>query len=299
MTIFIVDIPIEKTYLYVKMERYMLPDIYKYLDYRHYLVDLFDSLKQSDADLSFRSFARMASSSSPNFLQLIRDRKLNISPAAVSVMAKSIKLSKKEELYFETIVAFDHAKTHEEKEKYFQRILRTREYGNIKELEKEKYQYWSRWYIPVVRQLVTTASSSNDPAWIASQIVPPITESQAKSAINLLLSLDLIRRDPATGRFIQTDSVVSTPSEVMSVAAMRYHKDTIGLARDALERFPQNERDIRSVTLGIPAEGYGVIKERLESFWKELMMYAQTQDHVEKVFQLNIQLFPLSKGSEK
>jgi uncharacterized protein (TIGR02147 family) len=113
------------------------------------------------------------------------------------------------------------------------------------------------------------------------------------------LSLDLIRGDPATGRLVQTDRVVSTPSEVMSLAAMRYHKDTIGLAQDALERFQQNERDIRSVTLGIPADGYDKIKERLEAFWKELMTSAQTQDVVDKVYQINIQLFPLSKGSWK
>lgn len=271
----------------------MMPNLFTYLDYRHYLGDLFDALHEKDPDFSFRSFSRMAGSTSPNFLQLIRDRKLNIQPDSVGAIARAFKLSRKEESYFETIVAFDHAKTHEEKDRYFQRILSTRDYGPVKQLEKDQYDYFSHWYMPVVRELITAKSYSGDPAWIALRIVPEVSIAKVAKAITLLESLKLIRRDEHD-QYFQTDTSISTPSQVLSIAVTNYHRDVITLARESIERFSAEQRDIRSVTLGITKEGVAEVKKRIEGFWKELLAYANTQTDPQQVVQVNMQVFPLS-----
>jgi uncharacterized protein (TIGR02147 family) len=272
----------------------MRPDIFTYLDYRHYMSDLFASLKAEDHSFSFRAFAKHAGSTSPNFFQLIRDRKLNIGPANIVALSAALGLSKKEEEYFETIAAFDHAKTHEEKDRHFHRMLVSREYRSIKQLEKEQYVYFSHWYIPVVRELVTCPDFSGEPAWIAERIVPQISESKVRKGISLLESLGLIGKEG--GRWIQTvNSAISTPSEVISLAIIKYHQDVIALARESLERFDMNERDIRSVTIGVSNEGFGEIKKRMEAFWKELIAFGDTQKTVEQVLQVNMQVFPLTK----
>jgi uncharacterized protein (TIGR02147 family) len=86
---------------------------------------------------------------------------------------------------------------------------------------------------------------------------------------------------------------------VLSLAVTTYHKHVIELSHDAIERFKPAERDIRSVTFGISKAGYEEIKKRQETFWKELLAYADTQTSVDRVYQMNMQLFPVSKGREE
>jgi uncharacterized protein (TIGR02147 family) len=276
----------------------MNPNIYTYLDYRHYLIDLFSELKKENPSFSFRSFAKMAGSSSPNFLQLIQARKLNIQSAGIHSLSQNIKLTRKERSYFEYLVDFDHAKTHAEKDRFFRLILLAREYKQIQTLDKSQYELFSHWYIPVIRELVVSPHFNGNPAWIGERIIPPVSPAKVKKGIAVLLSLGLITKNDA-GAWAHTDRVVSTPSEVLSVAVATYHKNVLSLARDAIERFSPDERDIRSVTLGVSMEGYMEVKKRLEAFWKELLAYAEAQKNVDRIFQVNMQLFPLSKNEVK
>jgi uncharacterized protein (TIGR02147 family) len=272
-------------------------NIYTYLDYRHFLTDLFNELKSEDSSFSFRSFAKMAGSSSPNFLQLIQARKLNIQKAGIHALSQSLRFKRKERSYFEYMVEFDHAKTHEEKDRYFRQMLLAKEYKQIQTLDKSQYELFSHWYIPVIRELIVSPHFSGDPEWIGEQIIPPVSPAKVKKGIAVLSSLGLIRKEE-NGTWVHTDRVVSTPSEVLSVAVATYHKNILGLAREAIERFTPEERDIRSVTLGVSTEGYTEVKKRLEAFWKELLVYAETQKNVDRIFQINMQLFPLSKKGE-
>lgn len=276
----------------------MESSIYTYLDYRHFLQEVFDELKRKDASFSYRHFARMADSTSPNFLQLIVARKLNISNEHLSALAKSLDLSKKEENYFETIVAFDHAKTHQEKDKYFKRILLTREYYSIKTIETKQYEYFSHWYYPVIRELITDPSFPGDPVWIAQQIIPAVSPGKIKKGIEVLITLDLIRKSDDGTRWIQTNPAIRTPSEVLSMAVVKYHQDLITLGREAIERFDPEERDIRSVTIGVSSQGYAELKKRMEAFWNELISFSDSQQATHRVMQVNMQLFPLSESKE-
>jgi uncharacterized protein (TIGR02147 family) len=282
--------------IYLKKEYSMThADIYSYLDYRHFLGDLFSSQKKEDPSFSFRSFARMAGSTSPNFLQLIQARKLNIQPSAVQSLSRSFGLSVKEKNYFEYLTSFDHAKTHAEKDRNFRLILQAREYKEIQTLDKNQFELFSHWYIPVIRELITGDGYPGDPAWIGERIIPPVSPTKVKKGIAVLESLGLILRAEG-GKWVHADRVVSTPSEVLSVAVTTYHKNVIALAREAIERFDSDERDIRSVTLGVSSDGFAEIKRRMESFWKELLAYAEAQKSPDRVYQVNMQLFPLSKS---
>lgn len=272
--------------------------IFLFIDYRQYFSALYDDLKASTGSFSYRSFSRMAGSTSPNFFQYIRDRKLNISSNALSTLARSLKLTAKEEEYLETIVAFDHAKTHDEKNKYFRRILQIRGQNNAVELQKEQYDFVSHWYIPVIRELITCKDFNGDPQWIADRIVPSITLPQVKKSISLLQTLGLITPDESGIRWKQTNRTISTPSEVMSVAATNYHINAIELGKESLSRFNAKQRDVRAVTLGLPKSKVSELKAMIETFWSDLLSFANELQDVEQVMQVNIQMFPMSKDDD-
>ncbi len=272
--------------------------IFEFIDYRHFLAAVFDQFKSENPSFSFRSFARMAGSSSPNYLQLIKNRKLNISNSAIYALSIALKLSRTEEEYFEAIVNFDHARTNVEKDKFFKRILQSRQMtGKVQTLLKEQYEFFSHWYIPVIRELVVSDAYSGDPEWIAKKIVPPVSVAQVHKGIALLEKLGMIVPRGEGKPWLQQHSLVKTESEVVSLAVTQYHQNMIRLAGEAIERFDASSRDIRSVTIGISASGYVEIKKKLEQFWMELLHFAESQKEIDQVFQINMQMFPISTST--
>ena len=254
-----------------------------------------ERLRRDRPGFSYRAFARMAGSTSPNLLKLIVDRKLNISASGVAALSAALELTAKDQAYFEAIVAFDHAKTSGEKDRYLQRILAARSQGPVTELQRERYDFFSQWYIPVIRELMTRSGYDGDPASLAGQTVPPITPGQARKAVKLLQRLGLVRRDPESGRWVQTDKAISTPSEVYSLALAKHTRTIFSMGREAVDRFGPDQRDLRGVTLGISAATYAKVKQRMEAFWNELMALGEGESEVDRVYQVVTGVFPVSQ----
>ncbi len=277
----------------------MRPKIYSYLDYRQYLVDVQAALQKENRRFSKREFGRIAKSPSPNYLQFLKDRKLYINKKSLNAISKYLLLSPKEKRYFEALVAFDHAKTHEEKDKYFRHIVSTREYGPFKELQEEHYSYLSHWYMPVIRELVTSPLYTGRTEWIAEQIIPPISEAKARKGIKLLEKLGLIYWSEEEDRWVQKDNVLSTPSEVASIALIKYYKNILKLAKDGIEKFSPSERDYRGVTIGISDETYKKLKKHMEAFWKQIMDTADESQEMDRVYHLGMFMLPMSSGGDE
>jgi uncharacterized protein (TIGR02147 family) len=272
----------------------MKPNVYEYLDYRQYILDIVAYLNQQDTSFSFSDFAQSIGSQSPEFLRDIRDRRLNIDQAGIDGLARYLGFDQQQKEYFKSIIDFDHASKNQDKERSLQKILQTREYPEIKQLDQEQYEYFAHWYMPVVRELVTSPGYSGDPQWIAERIVPAVSLPDVKKAIELLIGLNLIQMDESTSRWRSTDRIVSTTPEVRSRAALKYHAEVIGLAQDSIDRFASKERDIRSLTLSMSPCRFEQVKKRMEAFWKELLASASEEEGADQVYQVSMQMFPTS-----
>lgn len=272
----------------------MIPSVFSYLDYRQYITDVFQEKKRLVPSFSYRNFAKMAGSTSPNLYQLVTTRRLNLSTRQKTALAHSLSLTADETEYLTVIVKFDHAKTHREKDKYFQHILLMRDCRSIDTIEKHQYEYLSHWYNPVIRELITSFEYPDDPQWIADRIIPAVSIKKVKKSIELLQKLGIIKRTAGDRSWVCTHKTIATPAHVISMAAVTYHQDMISLGRESLERFTVSDRDVRSVTVGCSREGYTILKKRMQAFWKEMLAFADTQERTEQVAQMNLQLFPVS-----
>src|SRR4051812_25826266 len=93
-----------------------------YLDYRQYLRDQYAEQKARNPRYSQRVFARKAGLSSSGFYSEVLNGKRQLAPAAVLRFAKALKLSAPEQAYFEALVAFNQAKTVEERNHHFAKL---------------------------------------------------------------------------------------------------------------------------------------------------------------------------------
>jgi len=274
------------------------PVIFEYDNYRLYLRDLYAYLKGSTSHFSYRYFSRKAGFRSPNFLKLVIEGKRNLSQESIERFAQALKLKKEEAEFFRALVHLNQAETIDERKHCAEQLMRFRPFRRIHPIRRDQFDYYSKWYHIAIRELTSIPEFSEDPAWIAAALMPPVSPGQARKALELLLGLGLVERDES-GRLRQTDSLITTGDEVISASVADYHREMIKKGGEAIERFPASKRDISSVTVALSEKTFKEMKQSIQRFRKELLTMADKDKDPEAVYQINFQLFPLSKEFKK
>ena len=271
------------------------PVIYDYLDYRAFLRDMFKFRKQQVKHFSYRFFARKSGFKSPNFLKLVSSGQRNLSYESIAKIAAGFSLKKQDQEYFEYLVLMNQAGTHDEKNKYYKKMMSIKGFGKIKKIEKAGYEYFSKWYCPIIREIIMFGNRKQTPEEIALLLNPPITVSEAKKALDLLITLKLIKKNKQ-GCWEQQNQNLTTGAEVQSLIVANFHREMLKLAQESIERYKGNQRDITALVLSVNHKQMGDIKEKTAAFRKELLKLASHEKNPDLVMQVSIQVFPLTKN---
>ncbi|MFH1874065.1 MAG: TIGR02147 family protein [Pseudomonadota bacterium] len=275
------------------------PNIFKYDNYRAYLKDWYDWMKQTNEAFSFRAFSRWGGLHSPNQLQLIIQGKRNITESTLPIFFKILKLKLREKKYFELLVKFNQANTSESKTRYLQEIsLFFKKYNET--LKHNQYEYLTKWYFPVLRELAATKDFKPDPQFLAKRIGNGLTPKQIKEAIKKLIELDLLKYDES-GYLKQTSNIVSTGPESLEAAVYLYHEQMLEAAKDALHKQKPEERNFAGLTFSCGPEDVVEITALVNDFRKQVINYFENRtvkNNDDEVYQLGIQLFRLTKLKE-
>lgn len=264
-----------------------------YFDYRDYLRDVFAQRKAKDPRLSHRQFARQAGLGSPSYFLMVIGRKRNLTPSSARKFADALKLAGRERTYFETLVAYNQADTLDEKSGRFSELLKLRARAKrLHPLERERFEFLSQWHAVAIYVLVGLPSFRDDAAWIAKRLLSRISPAQARDALSLLSRLSLIEK--TEGGWKQTHGPISVADDTRAMAVARYHESMIKLAYEALKKTPIDGREMAGATISIPAHRLPELKEKIRSFRKDLNSWASEFADSDRLFQLNVQLFPLS-----
>lgn len=267
--------------------------MFRYLDYRSFLADFYAAKKKRG--FSFRAFSRAAGLGAPNYLKLVIDGQRNLTREMAERFAEACGLQNDAADYFEHLVEFNQAQTQDKRNAAYERLTGFQRYRKAQRIEVAQAAYHSTWYLPAIRELTVSPAFREDSQWIAQALVPPIKPQEAKAALETLLDLGLLHRDPH-GRLRQASAVVSTGPQTQGMHIRNYHAQMLERAREAMELVPAAERDITSLTFCLPPDGVAKLKARLADFRRELIELAESQGDRGQVVQLNLQLFPLSQA---
>lgn len=268
-------------------------DVFDYLDYRAFLRDRY--VEGKARGLSYRSFSRRAGLRSPNFLKRVIDGERNLSSNTASRFAKALGLDAEATAYFLDLVRFNQATTTTERNAGYARLTGFRRYRKARPLDLAHAAYHSTWYLPAIRELASRQDFRDDPTWIASVLLPPISKSDAAEALEVLLELGLLVRG-RDGRVSQGEPLVSTGPETRGLHIANYHRMMMERATESMDQIAAGDRDISSLTVCVGDDGLRRLKERIQRFRRELLELSSLEDDPQQVVQVNFQLFPLSKG---
>jgi uncharacterized protein (TIGR02147 family) len=267
--------------------------IFEYDNYRTYLKDFYLDAKTKDTKFSFRFFAKMLGFSSSSFFKHVIDGHKNLSDESIDKFINAFKFNKDEAHHFRNLVYFNQAKSLEDRERFSLEIFRSRSYRKIHPLKESQFNYMTNWYYVVIREMISVSDFKEDPEWIAANVFPPITPTQAEDALSALTNLGLIGRDER-GKLVQTNAIVMSADEVTSALAARFHREFMKKASESIDLVARENRDISSATFQVSESTAKRLKEKIQKFRKELVEEASRDPEPEAVFQLNLQLFPVT-----
>ncbi len=270
-----------------------MPNIRDYLDYRTFLRDRYREKRNEDKSLNYVRLAKAAGLRSPGHITSIFNGNRNISASSLKGFARILSLSAADKEYLRRLVAFNHARTHEEKQKHFESLVSMNRSGG-RTVDPAEYQYFSRWYNPVIRELVAVVPVDGTTIPKLGRLVRPrLNTKDVRWSIALLEKLRLIHKDE-NGRYHRVDRVLSTGEVTRPLLIRTYQRETADLAKEALDTCVPEERDISTVTLSVSAKRFAQMREKVKRLREELVQMAIDEEDADRVFQCNIQLFPVT-----
>jgi uncharacterized protein (TIGR02147 family) len=269
------------------------PTLTQYSDFREYLRDYYETHKASNPDFSYRYLALRAGINSSAFYKYVIDGKRNLTKASLLKTCLALKLKDRDAEYFENLVFFNQAKTLREKNVFFDRLTKLRGQYETRLVGKDQYAFYSDWYHSAVRELLACLDFRGDYDHLAERLLPPITSLKARESVALLCKLGLAKKN-AQGRFIPCDPVLTTGGTVASDVIRDFQLRMLALAAEAYDRVPGEDRLMSTVTLSISPETLDLFRRRIRELKSEMLEAARLDAAADRVYQLNLNLFPLS-----
>jgi uncharacterized protein (TIGR02147 family) len=257
---------------------------------------LFLERKKRNAAYSTRAFARdLGMSQALVSLVMNGKRPLTVKQAAQISVLLSFSQEQSERFLDSTLLALP------ENSKALSRLRRERKYSPVgataapafKDYDIERFKAISQWYHLSILDLVSTRDFRDDTSWIARRL--GISRIEVTDAIARLLDLGLLER--REGRLVKSESKIYFATQRSEAAIRSHHRQMIGKAIDQLSLTDPASFEARSIsgmTMSIPKSTLPLAFEKIEQFQKELAALL-CKGEAEEVYQLNVQLFPLTK----
>jgi uncharacterized protein (TIGR02147 family) len=269
-----------------------MANVFDYTDFRKFLQDRYAELKADNPSFTYRHIANHVGFSSPGFLTQICQAKSNLPERMIPDLSKVLGLRRIESRYFALMVCFNQARSHNEKKKYFERMLVFKK-GRVKTVDPDEYLFYDKWYYSAIRALLSYYHFDGDFKKLSKLIQPSITPLEAQKAISVLVKLGFVAKN-SDNAYTLTQKHITTGLDTDAVVINNFVINTLEIAKDAFYRFQKEQRSFSSLTLSISKAGYSAIKNRTDQFRKELVEIVENDTGIDRVYQVNIQLFPLS-----
>ncbi len=267
--------------------------IFEYDNYRSFLKDFFAEQKRLKSFFSHRYFAHHAGFNSHSFCAYIMDGKRNLSHSSIKKMIKGLGIDGKKAQYFEALVLYNQSSSSQEKEDYYRILQRIRKSTEFYRVNNKQLAYYDHWYYPVIREAAVYADWQENYEKLASLIKPKITAEQARSAIETLLEINMLKRE-SDGTYTQPALVV-TAEKLPGYIFQNARKEFYTRAVEAADAIPKEERHFAYSILAMSEKTFREASRLIDEVRKRILVLAMEDEKVDAVYNLNVQLYPLTE----
>lgn len=167
-------------------------------------------------------------------------------------------------------------------------------FTRFRPLDKKKYAILEQWYMVAIMDLTTTEGFQASPEWIARKL--KITAVEAELAVETLKAHNLL--EEVDGKLRKVDIKLRFPTKITQAVIRKFHKQMIKKAYEELDhRFSDEDFQDRLIvgsTFAMNKQHLELLKQKVQEALYEISLKGG-EGPCESVYQLNIQLFPLSR----
>ena len=273
-----------------------MKEIVEYTDYRKFIQDYYDERKRCSA-FSWHAFAQKAGFSSDVYLKYVCEGKKNLSIASAGSVATAMGLVGFEYDYFILMVSYAHAKSDTAKRAAFEERCALAKAHKVRILGREEFDYYKSWKNSVIRELAPHMPGAK-PLEMAKACRQKISAAEVSETLDFLVKAKLLKKD-RSGNYQQTDKAIMMGSvDAVPVAARDLQRQMGEFAIQSLD-LPLSERMMSGFTLGLTQRAYERIRKELEDCGRRVIAIATEEDEADRVYRLNLQLFPMSEQLRK
>lgn len=272
-----------------------LINIFDFTDYKAFLLKKgLPRGHYSHGHKNLNNWAKRLGYKSPSSLSMILSGERLPSEQMIKKISKDLKLTPRETRYFKLLVELEKTqKQNKDSGKIQEEIKKLNTEKNSYQIDLKNFTTISEWYYLAIKQLISTPNFIEDEQWIYKRLRKKVSIGQIRLALKDLEDLEIIKRD-TTGRFQVIKPGLITSNDVPSSAIRKHHSGMIELAKTALIEQDVNERQINSTTLKVNSADIPEAKKFIFDFIKEFAARFNC-DASENIYQLNVQLFELTK----
>ena len=264
--------------------------IFYYDNYRDFLRDSHDV--KNRACFSWRAISHRAKINNPNFLRQVMLGGKNLSLKTIEPVGKALGLRGEELAYWFELVNYCQSEPGENRERLRLELAKMK--GSIRpvQISSGLAEYYGRWYIPVIRELIALYDFRDDFELLGLSLVPPILEREARYAVQVLEKFHFIVKD-GKGKWVQTEKALRSGTSCESSCLLRYHQWMLEKAAQSLTHCNKEERLVSGMTMGVSKGCYKMILAEFKKFKNCVAALVQNDSQSDRVMNLSMQIFPV------
>ena len=271
----------------------MALSIYAYTDYREFLKYELSRKRGRNTSFSIRAAAARMNIGSGTINRILSGSR-NIGPALLPAVITLLGLKSREAEYFSLLVRFGRTSHPGKKRHLYEQILRLREESRSV-IPQQKYDLFEQWECLALHQLFRIVSDCSDPVKLGAMLAPKVSASRVRKALGLLERNGMIRGNDRGG-YSPVETSMTTGETWQGVAIHGFQKTAARMGMNALDDFQKAERDFSTLTVSLSPGTFTTARDILCKARQEILALDEKETDPRRVYQMNFQLFPLSRA---
>ncbi|HNY31148.1 MAG TPA: TIGR02147 family protein [Fibrobacteria bacterium] len=264
--------------------------IWVFTDYRKWMRHWLDAERAARPSVVSSRWMALRLGMDPSLLSKILAAERHIATSQVEPICEVTGLTGDQAEYFRILVQYGKAKSHKEAQSCFRRMAGLRKVSPVP-LEGVHSAYWQSWENVAIRELMSCGDVKDDPEAIGRRLRPTVSGRRVRQSLSILADLGLATLDQR-GVWRRTEPFLRDGPNVDPAVLRHFHKEGLLLAAEAIESLPKELRDLSSLTLAIPQDGYPQLVEILKEFRERILATISGMDKPDRVYQLGLHLIP-------
>lgn len=273
------------------------PNIFESHDYREFLIQWFNYLKQHHS-ISMRTIST-ASRLAVGYLPMVLSGKRPLTDKVLNDIQPHIHMDNKAFDFLKCLRDLNEANSQEKMANAYSKITSFSQYKKENNKELEAHKLLSAWYYTAILEMAKSDDFKLDAKHIQRQLKRKVPIKSINLAIEFLLQAKFIKSD-LNGKVTVLQKSLECHGGVFKISMGEFHRQMLELATESIHNTDREHRNLVTHTMAISEEQINEVNQVLNEALDKIKKIGDQTNKSDEVYQISLLNFPLtnSKGNK-